>query len=164
MKQTILFSLLLLLSFGVSMAETTKENKKRKTVLARAAEMEKDGVENKVFDVQKKEQRSMLDGMTILGSTGQWTVVPSNAFLSKLPILTKYVLEKPKGSYTQWPEFSRRNRGWLTSHEVSIETIKGEDPITEKELEAFKRSLKVVVATYKNSPVSILPAQPKSKE
>ena len=66
MKRTLLFGLLLLCPLGVSMAETSNENKKRQTVVARAAEMEKEGVANKSFDVKKEEKRSMLEGMTIL--------------------------------------------------------------------------------------------------
>lgn len=168
MKRTSLYSLLSLIALGVSFAETAAEEMKQstssQTVLAKAARMETEGVTNKAFDVQKKEQRSMFDGMTILGSSGQWTVVPSNAFLAKSPVLTKYVLEKPNGTYTQWAEFSRRNRVWLMSHEVTADTIKGENPITEKQLESFQKSRKVIVATYKNSPISVLQAKPKSTE
>lgn len=167
MKTALLFSLVSLLALGVSLAETAEEKKKRmlsgRSVLAIAKQSETEGVVNKSFDVEKQE-RSMLDGMTILGSAGQWTVVPANAFLAKSPILQKYVLEKPNGTFTQWSAFSSRNRAWLDSHEVTVETIKGDDPITEEQLEAFEKSRKAIVATYNGSPVSVLPPKPKIKE
>jgi len=134
-----------------------------RSVLAIAKQSETDDVANKSFDVEKQ-KRSMFDGMTVLGSTGEWTIVPSNAFLAKSAILSNYVLDKPNGNYVQWSEFSSRNRAWLNSHEVTIGTIKGEDPITEEQLETFAKSRKVIVATYNGSPVSVLPPQPKSKE
>lgn len=167
MKSTLLFSLLSLFFLGVSFAETAEEKKKRllssRSVLAIAKQGETEEVANKSFDVEKQ-KRSMLDGMTILGSAGQWTMVPSNAFLAKTAMLPQFVLEKPDGKYVQWAEFNQRNRGWLKSHEVTVETIKGEDPISEEQLEAFEKSRKVVVATYNNSPIGVLPPKPKSKE
>lgn len=166
MKRVLLLNLLTLLALGVCFGETAAEKKRRlssQTVLAKAAQNETEGIVNKSFEV-KKQERSMFDGMTILGSTGQWTIVPANAFLARSAVLSRYVLEEAAGTYVQWAEFSRRNRGWLKSHEVTIETIKGEEPITDEQLESFLKSRKVVVATYKSSPVSVLPARPKTKE
>ena len=162
MKCTVPVSLLLLALPSLLVAEDAAGNEKeggakRETIVDLAVKKEAEGKANKAFDVENPKERSMFEGMTILASSGQWTIVPKNAILAMPPAMVFHVVDKPAGEFTQWPEFSRRNRGWLISHEVGIETIKGLDPFSEKETKLFKSSFKVVVATYNNSPVSVIP-------
>lgn len=94
-------------------------------------------------------------GTTILVAGEDHTVVPQGAVLSLPPKLANMVVEKPQGTLMIWPEFIKKHYRLITTKEVSYETAKGEDPISEKEKKAFSIGGKVVIAVYKKNPIEV---------
>ncbi|MBB5351774.1 hypothetical protein HNR46_002013 [Haloferula luteola] len=65
-----------------------------------------------------------------------------------------------KGRPTPWPDFLAGNRGWVTTFEVSLAQIRGEEPVPAEKWESFSADGKVVVATHRGLPVTVLAPPP----
>ncbi len=101
-------------------------------------------------------------GTTILVSGGEHTVVPERAVISLPPKLAGMVATKPKGTLVIWPLFIKKHARFVTTKEVSWQTAKGEDPISDKDQKAFSMGGKVVVAVFNKNPISVM--EPKAEE
>ncbi len=97
----------------------------------------------------------------ILASSGFHTVVPRGAVLVVPQTHAKRKVAKPTGVFTIWPKFLRKNYGWIHKYEVTLDQASGKTPISDEKMESLKSMGKVVVAVYKNNPISVLPAKPK---
>ena len=111
-------------------------------------------------------KRDYYAGTTILVSGSEHTVVPEGAVISLPPNMSKMVSEKPQGTLVMWPVFIKKYSPQFATKEVSWETAKGDDPISEKEKKAFTMGGKVVVAVYKKNPISVIerPAEEEGAE
>lgn len=98
----------------------------------------------------------------ILVSSGFHTVVPKHAVLVVPDRLQQKKASKPSGRFIIWPKFLNKNYGWLYKQEVTLDQASGKTPLTEEKMEQLKSLGKVVVAVYKNNPISVLP--PKTTE
>lgn len=101
-------------------------------------------------------KKDYYEGTTILVKGEDHTVVPQGAVLSLPPKLAEMVVQKPRGKLLIWPLFIKKHARYITTKEVSWETAKGNDPITEKEKKAFSIGGKVVIAVYKKNPISVI--------
>lgn len=101
-------------------------------------------------------------GTTILASGGEHTVIPVGAVLNVPLNLTGMVVEKPQGKLLIWPKFMKKYARFVATKEVSWQTAKGEDPISEKDKKAFSIGSKVVVAVFNKNPISVM--EPKEEE
>ncbi len=96
----------------------------------------------------------------ILASSGFHTVVPRGAVLVVPERHAKRKISKPTGVFTIWPKFLRKNYGWIYKYEVTLDQASGKTPISAEKMESLKGMGKIVVAVYKNNPISVLPAKP----
>ncbi|MFK5922240.1 MAG: hypothetical protein QM496_08680 [Verrucomicrobiota bacterium] len=104
-------------------------------------------------------KRDYYDGTTILVAGDEHTVVPEGAVINLPTKLAAMVVKKPKGALLIWPEFIKKYARFVTTREVSWQTAKGEDPISDKEKKAFMIGGKVVVAVFNKNPISVIEAK-----
>lgn len=95
----------------------------------------------------------------ILVSSGYHTVVPKHAVLAVPERLKDRVPSKPNGKFIIWPKFLQKNFGWIHKHPVTWDQASGKTPITQEKMDHLRSLGKVVVAVYKNNPVSVLPSK-----
>jgi hypothetical protein len=70
------------------------------------------------------------------------------------------VLSKPQGDFTFWPNFLKRNQAWLAAKEVTLTLSRGNAQEANALLKSVSRDPRVLVATYKGGPITILEAAP----
>jgi hypothetical protein len=85
------------------------------------------------------------------------TVLPNRAVIHLPEKYQERKIEEPKGELILWPDFFKRNRNWIRTEEITLETALGEDPIAEEKLKALEASGVVVVGVLRGSPISVLP-------
>ncbi|MEQ1842440.1 MAG: hypothetical protein ABL994_18730, partial [Verrucomicrobiales bacterium] len=56
-----------------------------------------------------------------------------------------------------WGDFRNANRGWIRCLEVSREQALGAEALPEAVSEAITTSTSIVIATFKDGPISVLP-------
>ena len=91
----------------------------------------------------------------ILASSGYHTVVPRGAVIVVPETLAKHKVSEPTGVFTIWPNFLTKNYGWLYKYEVTLDQAKGKTKISPEKMEILRQTGKVVVAVYKNGPISM---------
>ena len=100
----------------------------------------------------------------ILCLNGSATFIPKRAVLN-LPDRFSDRLELKKGSKIMtFPDFYLKNRSWIMTYEVSIEQAFGKEPFDEKKLEWLQGCGRVVVATFKKGPITVLPYVEETEE
>lgn len=109
-------------------------------------------------DPSKKNQpEDFIQNSTVLSYRGSITFIPKRAILH-LPEAYEDRMKIEKGAkVTTFQQFFNMNRGWIRTMEVSREQAMGHKPFPEKTVQAMKNSSSVVVATYKQGPISVLP-------
>lgn len=110
--------------------------------------------------VQSK--RDFVKNSTVLSYRGLLTFVPKRAVLHLPDNLSDRIGVKPDVEVKTWPEFYRANRGWIRTIEVTREQALGHTALPEAKREAIENSSSMVVATFRNGPISVLP--PKDPE
>ena len=73
-------------------------------------------------------------------------------------------IARAAGKPAAWPDFLVANRNWLATREVTLAQIRGEASFTAQDREAYAKAGRLVVATLRGNPVTVLvsppPAQP----
>lgn len=113
--------------------------------------------------VEKLGARDYYAGTTILVVGDEHSVVPQGAVINVPPKLTSMVAKKPHGKLVIWPEFVKKHSYMIATKEVSWQTAKGEDPLTDKEKRLLSVGGKLVVAVFGNNPISVMPPKPKKE-
>lgn len=134
----------------------------KNTIVARAAELNTAPPAAPHPLTSIKTDRSMLKGMVILTDGKRWTAIPATSVLSRPQQLKDHFADEPSGTFVQWSEFVRHNRSWVSNYPVTINNIKGTTPLNKDQQKGFAKARRVSIATYHNSPVSVLP--PKLQE
>lgn len=106
---------------------------------------------------------SLWSKSIILTDGEKFTLVPVGSILHLPPELRAHVVARPKGEFTFWPNFLRRNSAWLGAHEVSLEMARGSRQEAKAVLGSIAKDRRLLVAVYKDGPVTVLePAQDES--
>ncbi len=100
---------------------------------------------------------SLAELSQFLGEGGSFVILPKGSVIHSPEGAQVQILKSPQGQVTTWAEFLVAHRAWLTTCEVSQPQIRGEQPFTDEERAAFKKGGKVVVATFRGNPVTVLP-------
>lgn len=96
-----------------------------------------------------------------LGDAESSVILPKGSVIHCPEALTARLLTVPRGKLMDWQEFLVAHRAWITTREVSQEQIRGEAAFTEIDRSAFHKGGKLVVATFRGHPVTVLsPAVP----
>lgn len=105
-------------------------------------------------------QSSLWARSIILGDGEKYTLIPVGSILHLPEALRSRVLSKPQGEFTFWPNFLKRNEAWLGAREVSLTTSRGNAQEANVLLKNISRDPRLLVATYKGGPITILEAAP----
>jgi|GEM_PF-1162947 len=101
--------------------------------------------------------KDFIQNSEVLCLNGSATFIPKRSVLN-LPERFGDRLKLKKGSKIQtFQDFFIANRSWLLTYEVSIEQAFGKKPFDEKKLKWLKGSGRVVIATFKGGPITVLP-------
>lgn len=87
------------------------------------------------------------------------TLVPKRAILHIPKNLADRLNYKGGVTIQTWPEFFAANRSWITTIEVSRAQAEGKVLLEEETRKQMPRSRNLIVATFKGSPISVLPPQ-----
>jgi len=108
-------------------------------------------------DPAGKPPQDLLSQSDILSFGGMATLVPKHAIL----LIPKAMAERTRfaagSTLLGWAEFYARNRGWITTVEVSREQAEGLEPLAADVSKRFSDAPNLVVATYQGGPISVLP-------
>lgn len=161
MKSPLLY--LLALSSLVA-AESTPQRLSRQELLElRAAATERNTAlkpQEGSGDKKHPSQNSILVGSDILRSGGYWTFVPKGALLIVPEAYKTRVNNGQGGDFITFTKFAVKNRGWLTTHEVTLEQARGNAKIDGKVREVLQGSGRVVISTLRGGAITVRP--PKS--
>ncbi len=103
-----------------------------------------------------KQAQDLISQSDVLCFGGIATLVPKHAVLL-LPKAMANRSEFTAGSTLMgWAEFYAKNRGWITTVEVTNEQAAGTQPLDAEVSLRLKGSICVVVATYQGGPISVL--------
>ncbi len=101
-------------------------------------------------------QSSLWARSIILSDGEKFTLVPVGSILHLPEALRSRVLVKPQGDFTFWPSFLKRNEVWLGAKEVSLSLSRGNEKEAKSLLQSLSRDPRLLVATYKGGPITIL--------
>lgn len=93
----------------------------------------------------------------ILCLNGSATFIPKQAILNLPDRFADRFKLKKDSKITTFPAFYAANRGWIMTYEVSIEQAFGKESFDKKKMKWLKGCGRVVVATFKNGPITVLP-------
>lgn len=114
---------------------------------------------------RKVKEKNIYRTSDVLVSGGFHTVVPKRCVIFIPQNLTgKLALSKPGGTFIMWDKFLSKNHVWLHKMEVTFEEAVGERAIDKAKMKRVMQTGKVVIAVYKNRPVSMLPLKEKKEE
>lgn len=85
------------------------------------------------------------------------TLVPKGAVLLVPKNLAARLSRQPDVRLVNWSKFYSANRSWITTTEVSSDQAEGNVSLSEETNILNAKNGKVVVATYKGNPISVLP-------
>jgi hypothetical protein len=108
-------------------------------------------------DPSKENQpQDLLKRSDILCFNGLATLVPKRSIIVLPTALADRVGMKAGAKLVGWNEFFAANRGWLSSQEVTLAQVRGQEPFAESLSERLAKSTNVVVATLEGGPISKL--------
>lgn len=99
----------------------------------------------------------LLAQSDIICFNGLVTLVPKLAIISAPENFKERYALRPGAQFVGWADFYARNRGWITTIEVSRAQAEGSVPLKETDAEAIAKSKNLVVATFHNGPISLNP-------
>ena len=112
-------------------------------------------------DPTKKNQPSnIIESSDVIAFNGLTTLVPKGSILRLPKKFEKRVgvdSHKRTNRVVAWSEFFARNRGWITTIEVTRDQAHGESRIAEDRIEQLNKSPNMIVSTFSRGPISMIP-------
>lgn len=105
-------------------------------------------------------QSSLWTNSVILADGEKFTLVPVGSILHLPAELRGHVAASPQGDFTFWPSFLERNTAWLAAKEVSMSLSRGNVQEAQVMLKNISHEKRLIVATYKGGPITILEPAP----
>lgn len=103
--------------------------------------------------------QSLLSRSDILCFQGRATLVPKRSLIH-VPSEMKDRLGLKEGHQIgSWIEFLNANRAWIRTVPVTRVQAEGREPIAEETIKSFEKEKRLVIATYQEGPISVLPLQ-----
>ena len=104
--------------------------------------------------------QGLLSRSDILCFQGRATLVPKRSLIH-VPAEMKDRLGMKEGHQIgSWIEFLNANRAWIRTVPVTRVQAEGREPIAKETLDSFEKEKRLVIATYQDGPISVLPLQP----
>lgn len=114
--------------------------------------------------IGRPSSQSILAQSTILSDGSNWTLVPNGAVLHIPDGLKSRVNATPSGGLLTWSDFLTRNRGWITTCEVSIAQASAKETLPAERTEFWSKQDKIVVAVHQRGPISFRSAPSNSPQ
>ena len=99
--------------------------------------------------------QSIIKQSSILHDGTNWTLVPKGAVIFIPAALKGRVDVKPVGTLLSWADFLAKNRGWITTTDVSFDQAAGNQPMPAERAAFWAKQDKIVVAVHQNGPISV---------
>lgn len=101
--------------------------------------------------------KDLIANSDIICFGGFVTLVPKRAVLGIPKNLADRLKFQAGSKIISWADFYAKNRGWITTVEVSRVQAEGNKPMAEEDYKRIGKSTSLVVATYQSGPISVLP-------
>ena len=101
--------------------------------------------------------QDILATSDIICFNGDATLVPKRAIMSMPNNLKDRMKFLPGSKIMGWADFYAKNRGWITTIEVSRAQAEGNKALDEETSKKISKSTSLIVATYQGGPISVLP-------
>lgn len=106
----------------------------------------------------------LLENSELISFNGETTLVPKHAIIQIPEKFAGRINHHPEGAkIVGWLDFLGRNRGWISTVEVTLAQAKGEIPVAPELMETVTKDGNLVVAVLKGGPISVLPPKPKEE-
>lgn len=99
----------------------------------------------------------LISRSDVLCFQGRATLVPKRAVLHVPKSLAGRLGMQEGSQIGSWTEFLHANRGWIRTVAVTLAQAEGNRSIPPGVLESFSKEQRVVIATYQEGPISVLP-------
>lgn len=109
-------------------------------------------------------EQSIIAQSTILSDGTYWTLVPDGSVLHVPEKHQARVVDTPAGTCLNWIQFAGRNRSWLGTHNVDLETAAGRKPLDKAAVDSWARRGTVMVAVHRGGAISVKRPQQESPE
>lgn len=128
-------------------------------LVKRQAELKKAEAKNgggkEVAPIGTTKKRGILVKTIMLANGSNWTRLPKGCVIHVPDRYKNKIVTEPQGKLQSWPDFLRRNAGWIHVHSVSKKQAHGLEFLGEEKMKAYKTIGKIVVATYHGNPISV---------
>jgi hypothetical protein len=99
--------------------------------------------------------QSIIKQSSILHDGTHWTLVPKGAVVHTPEAMKGKVDVKPVGTLLSWSDFLLKNRGWITTADISFDQAAGNEPVPAERAAFWAKQDKIVVAVHQNGPISV---------
>lgn len=100
---------------------------------------------------------SIIARSEILCYRGQATLVPKRSVIHIPKGLSDRLVLQEGARLVTWIDFFHANRAWIRTVQISRIQAEGKKPLDEAILESFEKESRLVVATFQEGPISVLP-------
>lgn len=101
--------------------------------------------------------QGLLERSDILCYLGKMTLVPKRAIIHAPKDVADRVGMKEGCEIGSWLDFLNANRGWIRTVPVTRAQAEGREPMSEDTIKSFAKEKRLVVATYQDGPISVMP-------
>jgi hypothetical protein len=101
--------------------------------------------------------KSLLERSDILCYLGKMTLVPKRAIIHAPKEVSDRLGLKEGCELGSWLDFLNANRGWIRTVPVTRAQAEGREPMSEDTIKSFKKEKRLVIATYQDGPISVMP-------
>ena len=101
--------------------------------------------------------KSLLARSEIISYQGMTTLVPKRAVIHIPKEMSDRLGMKDGCQMGSWLDFLNANRAWIRTVPVSRVQAEGREPLPEDTIKSFAKEKRLVVATYQDGPISVMP-------
>ncbi len=101
--------------------------------------------------------KDLLSRSEIFSYRGLSSLVPKRAVLHIPKELAERMVMQEQSKFVSWRDFLYANRAWIRTVPVSRVQAEGKQPLDEETLKSFSKERRVVIATYQEGPISVMP-------
>lgn len=109
---------------------------------------------------RRSEGYGLLELSQFVGDGGTSVILPKGSVLFCPEAMAGRLIKRPEGKLVPFGEFLVAHRAWFTTFEVSPAQVRGEAPLPESRLKSFASGGKLVVATMRGFPVTVITPTP----
>ena len=105
----------------------------------------------------KNRPQSLIARSEFISFRGMTSLVPKRAVLHVPKDMAERLGMKEGHQIGSWTDFLNANRAWIRTVPVTRVQAEGREPMPEATLKSFEKETRLVIATYQEGPISIMP-------